>query len=286
MNVSEVISFMGLVGYYRRFIVGFSKIAHPITSLQNKGTKFEWTLKCENNFNILKELLTSAPVLNIVDPNESFVVCTDACKEGLGGVLMQNGNFIGYESIKLKEHERNYATHELELAAIVHALRMWRHYLMGKKFELRTDHIGLKCLFEQPALNSRQTRWLEFLSEYDFDIKHIKGKENKFFDALSKKVHLMHATVVNMHQSDLKRRILDDLVTDRHYLQVKKNLQQGDVQQKIKEYKIKEDGLLMHKNKIYVHSSRELRNLVLKEMHDVPYVGHLDYQKTVTTVRI
>jgi hypothetical protein len=209
---------MGLVGYYRRFIVGFSKIVHPITSLQKKGTKFEWTLQCEKNFNLLKELLTSAPVLKIVDPNESFLVCTDACKEGLGGVLMQNGHVIGYESRNIKEHERNYATHDLELVAIVHTLRMWRHYLMGKKFELRTDHIGLNYLFEHPTLNARQTRWLEFLSEYDFDIKHIQRKENKVVDALSRRVHLMHVTVVNMHQSDLKKRILDGLVIDQHYL--------------------------------------------------------------------
>jgi hypothetical protein len=101
-NVSEVRSFMGLVGYYRRFIAGFSKISHPITSLQKKGIKFEWTSECEENFNLLKELLTSAPVLKIVDPNESFVVCTDACKEGLGGVLTQNGHVIGYESKRLK----------------------------------------------------------------------------------------------------------------------------------------------------------------------------------------
>ena len=120
---------------------------------------------------------------------------------------------------------------------------------------------------------------MEFLSEYEFDINHIKGKENKFVDALSRRVHIMHATVVSMHQSDLKRRILDGLATDQHYLQVKENLQQGDVQQKIKEYEIKEDKLLMHKNRIYVPSSRELRNLVLKEMHDVPYVGHPGYQK-------
>jgi hypothetical protein len=205
-NVSEVRSFMGLVGYYRRFIVGFSKISHPITSLQKKGIKFEWTSECEENFNLLKELLTSAPVLKIVDPNESFVVCTDACKEGLGGVLTQNGHVIGYESRNLKEHERNYATHDLELASIVHTLKMWRHYLMGKRFELRTDHSGLKYLFEQPTLNARKTRWLEFLSEYDFDIKHIKGKENKVVDALSRRVHLMHATTVSMHQSDLKRK--------------------------------------------------------------------------------
>jgi hypothetical protein len=92
---------------------------------------------------------------------------------------------------------------------------------MGKRFELRVDHSGLKYLFEQPILNFRQTRWLEFLSEYDFDIKHIKGKENKVVDALSRRIHLMHATVVSMHQSYLKRKNLDVVVTDQHYLQVK-----------------------------------------------------------------
>jgi hypothetical protein len=286
INVSDVRYFMGLASYYKRFIVGFSNIVHPITSLQKKGTKFEWTFKCENNYNMLKELLTTVPVLKIVDPNEICVVCTDTCKEGLGGVLTQNGHVIGYESKKIKEHERNYATHDLKLVSIVHALRMWRHYLMVKKFELRTNHIGLKYLFEQPTLNARQTRWLEFLSEYDFDIKHIKGKENKVVNALSRRVHLMHATTVNMHQSNLKRIILDGLVIEQHYLQVKENLQQEDVQQKIKEYDIKEERLLMHKNRIYVPSSRELRNLVLKEMHDVPYVGHPNYQKIITAVRI
>jgi hypothetical protein len=176
MNVSEFRSFMGLVGYYKRFIAGFYKTAHPITYLQNKGIKFEWTTECEENFNLLKELLTSAPILKNVDPNESFVVCRDACKEGLGGVLTQNGHVIGYESKNLKEHERNYATHDLELASTVHTLKMWRNYLMGKRFELRIDQSGLKYLFEQPTLNARKTRWLKILSEYDFDIKHIKGK--------------------------------------------------------------------------------------------------------------
>jgi hypothetical protein len=89
----------------------------------------------------------------------------------------------------LKEHERNYATHDLELESIVHSLRKWRHYLTRKRFELRTDHIGLKYLFDQPTLNARKSRWLEFLSEYDFDIKNIKGKENKVADALSIRVH-------------------------------------------------------------------------------------------------
>jgi hypothetical protein len=103
-------------------------------------------------------------------------VCIDACKEGIDGVLMKNGHVICYESIKLKEHEINYATHELELSSIVHALTMWIHYLMGIKFELRTNCNGMKYLFEQPTVNARQTRWMEFLNKYNFDIKHIKWK--------------------------------------------------------------------------------------------------------------
>jgi hypothetical protein len=157
-----------------------------------------------------------------------FLWYKNTCKEGLGGLLMQNGYVIGYESKNIKEHERNYATHDLELVAIAHALRMWRHYLMRKKFKLRTNHIGLKYFFEQTTLNARKTRWLEFLSEYDFDIKHIKEKENKVVDAFSRRVHIMQATTVSIHQSNLKRRILDGLVIDQHYLQVKENLQQGD----------------------------------------------------------
>jgi hypothetical protein len=199
---------MVLAEYYKRFIEGFSKIAHPITSLQNKGVKFQWTLDCEKSFKHLKQLLTSSPILMTTDPNEYFIVCAYACKEGLDGVLSKNGLVICYESRKLKEHERNYTTHDLELAAIVHALRKWRHYIMGKRFELRIDHNGLKYLFDQPTLNARKSRWLEFLSEYDFDINHIKGKENKVVDALSRRVHELHATTISMYQSYLKEKNL------------------------------------------------------------------------------
>jgi hypothetical protein len=195
----------------------------------------------------LKQLLTSAPILRIADPNEDFIVCTDACKEGLGGVLSQNGFVICYESRKLKEHERHYATHDLELAAIVHALRKWRHYLMEKKFELRTDHNDLKYLFDQPTLNARQSRWLEFLSEYDFDIKHIKGKENKVVDALNRRVHEMHATTISMYQSDLKHRILEAAKLDLQYKELVAKLQQGNLHHKIEEYKLDNDEILMYR---------------------------------------
>jgi hypothetical protein len=233
---------------------------------------------------LLKELLTSAPILRIVDPNENFVVCIDACK-GLGGVFTQNGHVISYESRKLKEHEMNYATHDLEFDVIIHVLKIWRHYLMGKKFELRIDHSGLKYIFEQPTLNVMQTRWLEFLSEYDFGIKHIKGKEKKVVDALGRRVHIMHAIAISIHSSYSKSIILDVVVTDQHYLQVKESLQQEDVQHKFKEYKMKEDGVFIHKNRIYVPDFGELRNLVLKEMHNIPYARHPSYQKIIAAIR-
>jgi hypothetical protein len=204
----------------------------------------------------------SAPILRIVDPNEDFIVCTDACKEGLGGVLSQNGFVICYESRNLKEHERHYATHDLELASIVHAFRKWRHYLMGKRFELRTDHNGLKYLFDQPNLNVRQSRWLEFLSEYDFDIKDIKGKGNKVVDALSKGVHELHATAIIMYQSDLKDRILEAAKLYLQYKELVAKLQQGKLQQKIEEYKLDNDEILMYRGRIYVPNSKELKNLI------------------------
>jgi hypothetical protein len=178
---------MGLAGYYRIFIKGFTKIGCPITALQKKGDKFTWTQECEEIFQTLKHLLTHAPILKIADPEADFLMCTNACKEGLRGVLMQEGSVVCYESRTFSEHEVNYVTHDLELAAIVHALKMWRYYLLGRKFVLMTDHCGLRYLFDQPKLNSRQARWMTLLSEFDFEIKHIKGKENKVVDALSKK---------------------------------------------------------------------------------------------------
>jgi hypothetical protein len=128
----------------------------------------------------------------------------------------------------MKEHERNYATHDLELASIVLALRKWRHYLMGRRFELRIDHNGLKYLFDQPTLNARKTRWLEFLCEYDFDIKHIKGKENKVVDALSRKVHELHATTISMYRTKIKDIILEVANVDLQYRGLVAKLQQHE----------------------------------------------------------
>jgi hypothetical protein len=225
------------------------------------------------------------PRKNLAWDHYKFIVFTDACNKGIGGVLSKNGFVICYESRKLKDHERNYATHDLELATIVHALRKWRHYLMEKRFELRTDHNGLKYLFDQPNLNARQSRWLEFLREYEFDIKHIKGKENKVVDALSRKVCELHATTISMYHTDIKRKILEAANADLQYRELVAMLQQGKMPRKVDNYNLGIDGILLRKNKIFVPNVQDLKCMILHEMHNVPYAGHLGYQKTMAVIK-
>ena len=124
-DVSMVRSFMGIAGYYRRFVEIFSALAYPITSLQRKGTKFEWTDKFQNSFEQLKLKLTRTPILKIADPDKEFVVCIDACGEGLGGVFLQDNSVIAYKSRKIKKHEQNYSVYDHESAVVIHALKMW-----------------------------------------------------------------------------------------------------------------------------------------------------------------
>ena len=130
-NVKDIRSFLGLASYYRRFVGGFSSIARPMTQLLKKGVPFEWSSECQAGFKLLKEKLTSAPILALPDGLEDFVVYTDASASGLGCVLQQRGRVISYASRQLKSGEVNYPTHDLELAAVVHALKIWRHYLYG-----------------------------------------------------------------------------------------------------------------------------------------------------------
>jgi hypothetical protein len=179
-----IVDFMGLAGYYRRFIEGFSKISNPITKLQKKNKKFIWTEKCVESSRRLKELLITTPILKVPDMDADFLVCTHASKEGLGKVLMQDSPVISYISRKLRRNEENYAMHDLELLAIVYDLKVWRHYLVGKKIELRMNHYGLEHIFTQSDLNARQRRWSELLSEYDFEISYIKGTMNRVADEL------------------------------------------------------------------------------------------------------
>lgn len=185
-NVSEVRSFLGLAGYYRRFVKNFSKIALPITSLIRKNSRFQWNEKCEAAFLELKRRLTSAPILTLPSGTEGFEIYSDTSQEGLGCVLMQHGKVIAYASRQLRPHEKNYPVHDLELAAVVFALKLWRHYLYGVSCKVFTDHKSLKYIFTQKDMNMRQRKWLELLKDYNIDIQYHPGKANKVADALSR----------------------------------------------------------------------------------------------------
>ncbi|GJU71256.1 putative reverse transcriptase domain-containing protein [Tanacetum coccineum] len=208
---TEIRSFLGLAGYYRRFIENFSKIAKPLTLLPQKNTAYCGAI-CKKNFQILKEKLCNAPVLALPDGPDDFVVYCDASKQGFGCVLMQQGKVIAYASRQLKIHENNYTTHDLELGAVVFALKIWRHYLYGTKSVIYTDHKSLQYIFDQKELNMRQRRWIELLSDYECEIKYHPGKANVVADALSRKERLkprrVRAMSITIH-SGLKTKILE-----------------------------------------------------------------------------
>ncbi|KAA0025167.1 pol protein [Cucumis melo var. makuwa] len=176
--VSEIRSFLGLAGYYK-------------------------SPACESSFQELKQRLVFAPVLTMPDGSGSFVIYSDASKKGLGCVLMQQGRVVAYASRQLKSHEQNYPTHDLELAAVVFALKIWKHYLYSEKMQIFTDHKSLKYFFTQKELNMRQRRWLELVKDYDCEILYHQGKANVVADALSRKV--AHSAALITKQAPLLR---------------------------------------------------------------------------------
>jgi hypothetical protein len=178
-----------LAGYYRRFILIFSKIVKPVTELLKKGNKYVWSEACDEAFKHLKKLLTTSPVLAQPDTAKPFNVYCDASGTGLGGVLMKEGRVISYSLRQLRHHEEHYPTHDLELAAVVMALRTWHHYLLGNVVHIYTDHKSLKYIFTQLDLNMRQRRWLELIKDYELELHYHPGKANIIADALSGKAH-------------------------------------------------------------------------------------------------
>ncbi|GAU51812.1 hypothetical protein TSUD_416000 [Trifolium subterraneum] len=257
-TVSEVRSFLGLAGYYRRFILGFSEIALPLTRLTRKGAAFVWNELCENSFNLLKQKLTSAPVLVIPDPDKKYVVYCDASNKGLGCVLMQEGAVVAYASRQLKTHEENYPTHDLELAAIIFALKIWRHHLYGVQFALYSDH---------------------------------KRKANVVADALSRKA--LYASEILMHQCGLYEKFRDmnlnvnyrkggvklnriELTCDLRSTISSAQEKDMDLQRRIgkPEFTVANDGVIQFGNRICVPNDAELKRLILEEAHKSGFSIH------------
>ncbi|KAK1419615.1 hypothetical protein QVD17_28835 [Tagetes erecta] len=269
---TEIRSFLGLAGYYRRFIQDFSRIAIPLTSLTRKKVDFKWGPKQEEAFRILKEKLTSAPILALPEGNEDFVVFCDASKAGLGCVLMQRKRVIAYASRQLKENEVKYATHDLELDAIVFALKIWRHYLYGVKFTIYTDHESLKYLFNQKELNMRQRRWMEILSDYDCEICYHEGKANVVADALSRKEREKPRRVRAL-RLDLQFELQEQL-KDAQQLALKEIDKEEAMSGMLKQLNKGNDGLLRMNKRIWVPAAGDVRGRILDEAHKTKYAMH------------
>jgi len=163
------------------------KNCYPVNKAHKKKRKVYMDRRCTAAFEQLKERLITAPILKTPSGTRGMVIYSDTLGKGLGCVLMQHDHVIAYASKKLKPHERNYPTHNLELAAVIFALKIWRHYLLGDKVIIFTDHNSLKHIFAQKELNMRQRRWFELMAEYDIDVLYHLGKVNTVPDALSRK---------------------------------------------------------------------------------------------------
>ncbi|CAM8901825.1 unnamed protein product [Rhodiola kirilowii] len=298
-TVFEIRSFLGLAGYYRRFIENFARLANPLTRLTRKGVKFEWDEVCEKAFEELKIKLTTAPVLIIPSSEEKYIVYCDASLNGLGCVLMQQGRVVAYGSRQLKPHELNYPTHDLELAAIVFALKIWRCYLYGVEFEVYSDHKSLKYLFTQKDLNLRQRRWMEYLEDYQFSLHYHPGKANVVADALSRKtsahlacimmdqwrleetiesydLHLVEGSdPIRMHsiivEPALISRIIEEQPKDLGLENIRVRIANGE---NIEGWMIHEGRGLRYQNRLVVPANEALKEDLLREAHHSKYTIH------------
>jgi hypothetical protein len=290
MTVHQIRSFLGLAGYYRRFIPDFSRIVKLITELLKKEAKFVWGQKCEDAFHALRQHLTTSPVLAQPDSSKPFHVYCDASGTGLGCVLMQDNRVIAYASRALRPHEQNYPSHDLELAVVVHALKMWRHYLMGTHYNIFTDHKSLKYIFTQADLNMRQRRWLELIKDYDLEVHYHPGKANVVVDALSQKLQcncvvmdsrintlcdelskmqievipsgaLSHISV----EPALQDQIIMAQLSDKGVQIIKENLHQKT--EKYKCFRQDGKGILWFESRLVVPKSKDLKKKILDEAH-------------------
>ncbi|KAJ9562395.1 hypothetical protein OSB04_007555 [Centaurea solstitialis] len=261
------------LSYYRRFIANFSRIAQPLTTLTQKDKKFVWGEKQEEAFQTLKQKLCNAPILALPEGTDNFVVYCDASHQGLGCVLMQNKKVIAYASRQLKVHEKNYTTHDLEIGAVVFALKIWRHYLYGTKCTIFTDHKSLQHILDQKMLNLRQRRWVELLSDYDCEIKYNPGKANVVADALSRKERVKPTRTRAMRmvvQTGLKRQIVEA----RKEALKADNLKKETLHELEKEFEEKSDGVRYFKDRIWVPKVDQLRALIMDEAHQSKYSIH------------
>ncbi|KAE8705397.1 cytochrome P450 78A7-like [Hibiscus syriacus] len=276
-KVTELRSFLGLANYYRCFFKGYSKISTPLTELLKKDKRWDWSSKCQSAFEELKLAMISEPVLVLPDHTKSFEVFTDASDVAIGGVLMQEGHPVAYESRKLNETERRYTVHEKEMTAVVHCLRTWRYYLLGSKFIVFTDNVANSYFLTQKKLSPKQARWQEFLAEFDLSFEHKSGKVNFVADALSRRYNM---ELVSMPMGHMRERIKEGLSHD----PMATSLIKLDTEGKTRKFWL-EGGLLYARgHRLYVPQFEGLRKEIMKECHDSKWAGYPGIHRTLALI--
>ncbi|GKA32318.1 putative reverse transcriptase domain-containing protein [Tanacetum coccineum] len=281
---TKICQFLGLAGYYRRFIEGFSKIAKSMMKLTQKGIKFDWGEKEEKSFQLIKKKLYSAPILALPEGSKDFVVYCDASHKGLGVVLIQREKVIAYASRQLKVHKKNYTTHDLELGSVVFALKIWRHCLYGSKCTVFIDHKSLQHILDQKDLNMRQRRWLELLSDYNCDICYHPGKANVVADALSHKEWIeplwVRALVMTIGL-DLPKRILEAQIEALKPENLKNEDVVGMIKKDIPKEKLepRADRTLCLNGRSLLPCYGGLRSVIMHESHKSKYSIHPSSEK-------
>jgi hypothetical protein len=295
-KVDDIRSFLGLCGFYRRFIKDFSAIAAPLTALLHKDTPFEWNQPQQQAFQQLKDAMMKKPVLLLPDQSKPFVLVTDASGYAIGATLCQDQGDglrpVAYLSMKMNSHELNYPVHEQELLAIIISMTTWRQYLHGNPFTLRvlTDHHSLQWLKTQPHLSLRQTRWVEKLAEFDYTIEYQEGKKNVVADALSRRPDhrpviskdssILLATSSSIPPASLIQRLLLAYTKDPLCQSILSKPQEYP------EYTIDSDGIIHLDGRTVVPATDlSLKADILHECHDIPTSGHLGTAKTLELVK-
>lgn len=250
-----------------------------------------WDSECKKNFWKLKKKLITTPVLVIPDPNQQYKVFCDASKKVLGGVLMQDWQVMAYASRKLRPHEENYLTHDIELVAIISALKVWRHYLYVIHFEMFSDHKSLNYLFDQKELNMRLWRWMEYLKYYDLELKYHHEKANKVADALSRKE--IHIAELIMLEYDLMEKfwkldlqfkwtpasvLISNLSIENdsreRISQAQWSYAELQAIEDLPDFVRASDGIIIFKQRMCVPNDAELGRLILDEAHESKFSIH------------
>jgi hypothetical protein len=281
-NIKSLCGFLGLIGYYRKFVQNYGKIATPLTFLLKKNY-FTWNLAVDHAFQALKEAMCTTLVLALPDFTKTFVLERDASDRGIGVVLMQEGKSLAFTSKQLSEHHLGQSIYEKEMLAILHVVDLWCPYLLGKRFQIKTDHQSLEYFLEQRTSSPEKQKWVPKLFGYDYEIIYKKGKENVVVDALSRKYEdegslfslsfIVPDWLQAMHHGWL------------HDPKISHMIQQLKANSPVSRGYSWHNDELCYKGRLYLSKQSQLKSTVLFERHATPTTGHSGFTKTYDQVK-